>query len=220
MFRLTRILSMAAVSLALALPLSAQCGDFQWQNPSPQGNRLSGVAFGRGTFVAVGAAGTVLTSPDGVSWTARVTNSAQDLDAIAFDGTKFTAVGSGGAPLVAVGDHGAVATSPDGAFWIARSSGTAKALRDVAWGGGQFIAVGETGTLLASADGASWASRSIETNDTFYSVAWNGSSFVVGATGFMTISSVLTSRDGLAWTSTSTGLSLPIQSMQSTSSGL
>ena len=76
----------AVVCLAMALPAAGQCGDWQFQNPTPQGNRLGGVAFGHGTFVAVGSAGTVLTSPDGVSWTSRLSNTSADLESVAWNG--------------------------------------------------------------------------------------------------------------------------------------
>jgi hypothetical protein len=36
-----------------------------------QPHNLFGVAYGNGLFVAVGNDGTILTSPDGVSWTQR-----------------------------------------------------------------------------------------------------------------------------------------------------
>ncbi|GEM_PF-2471351 len=39
-----------------------------WRSPSPQGNPLNGVCFGADEFVAVGANGTVMTSPDGAAW--------------------------------------------------------------------------------------------------------------------------------------------------------
>jgi hypothetical protein len=41
------------------------------EQPSPTRKRLWGVAYGNGLFVAVGEDGTILTSRDGVSWTAR-----------------------------------------------------------------------------------------------------------------------------------------------------
>jgi hypothetical protein len=38
------------------------------------------VTYGNGLFVAVGRFGTILTSPDGVSWTARTSGTGNDLE--------------------------------------------------------------------------------------------------------------------------------------------
>src|ERR1700682_1331202 len=239
----TKALLAALVSLALALPLSAQCGDFQWQNPTPQGNRLAGAAYGHGTFVAVGAAGTILTSSDGAAWMARVSNTRADLESVAFNGSLFVAVGAGGSALTspdgvlwtahgvgtastlrrvswsgsqfaAVGDAGAVATSPNGSVWTPRASGTSKALSDVAWNGSRFVAVGEIGALLVSPDGVSWTAASYDTRDTLSSVAWNGSQFVVSSTGFVATAGILRSSDGMNWTGDSIGLAPPMRFIQ------
>ena len=138
---LVRSVFWAVVCLSLALPLSGQCGDWLWQNPTPQGNALGGVAFGQGTFVAVGAAGTVLTSPDGSAWTSRLANTAADLESVAFNGALFAAVGSGGVAF----------TSPDGINWTGHGAGVSTALHRIAWAGGQFTAVGDDGAIVTVA---------------------------------------------------------------------
>jgi hypothetical protein len=60
------------------------------------------VTYGNGTFVAVGEGGTILTSPDGVSWTARTSGTSNWLDGVAYGNGLF----------VAVGDRGTILTSP------------------------------------------------------------------------------------------------------------
>jgi hypothetical protein len=52
-------------------------------------------------FAAVGLNGTIVTSPDGITWTARASGTANDLRGIAWSGTQFAAVG----------DHGIILTS-------------------------------------------------------------------------------------------------------------
>ena len=53
-------------------------------------------------FIAVGTGGTILTSPDGASWTARTSGKTTNLHGIVWSGSKF----------VAVGDNGTILTSP------------------------------------------------------------------------------------------------------------
>ena len=43
--------------------------NWYWRNPISLNANLFGVAYGNGFWVVVGAAGTILTSPDGIHWT-------------------------------------------------------------------------------------------------------------------------------------------------------
>jgi hypothetical protein len=63
---------------------------------------LTGVAYGNNTFVAVGDDGTILTSPDGVSWTARTSETGYGLYGVTYGNGTF----------VAVGWYGTILTSP------------------------------------------------------------------------------------------------------------
>jgi hypothetical protein len=58
----------------------------------PQGNALQGAAYGGGRFVAVGRAGSILSSADGLTWTAQASNTADDLRDVAWSGSAFVAV--------------------------------------------------------------------------------------------------------------------------------
>ena len=84
------------------------CGDdqtsghlYKWhlRNPLPQGSNLSGVAYGNGTFVAVGDTGTILTSPDGVAWDSRTSGTSNLLVGVTYGNGTFVAVGSNGTIL-------------------------------------------------------------------------------------------------------------------------
>jgi hypothetical protein len=57
------------------------------------GNDLRGVAYGNGTFVAVGKGGTILTSPDGVNWTAQTSGMRSWLSSVTYGNGLFVAVG-------------------------------------------------------------------------------------------------------------------------------
>jgi hypothetical protein len=90
------------------------------------------VTYGNGLFVAVGEGGAILTSPDGVSWTARTSGTGDWLFGVTYGNGLFVAVGEGGTIL----------TSRDGVSWTARTSGTSNWLYGVAYGNGLFVAVG------------------------------------------------------------------------------
>ena len=90
-------------------------------------------------FVAIGAAGTVLTSPDGLVWTLQAPISTNNMNAIAFSGQ-----------FVAVGNAGSIYTSADGISWQARSSGTVNDLTALSRSSTGYTAVGAAGTNLTS----------------------------------------------------------------------
>jgi hypothetical protein len=122
---------------------------------------LMKVAYGDGTFVAVGfdpdtAEGLILTSADGGTWTR------QTIEA----GTLLMAVAHGGGTFVAAGfktDTGDVVilASPDGQMWIPQTLEPGFLITSIAHGDGTFVAVGFQlsgvyGISLASPDGIIW----------------------------------------------------------------
>ena len=60
---------------------------------------LWGVCHGGNQYVAVGTAGTILTSPDGTQWTPRVSGTIEGLTAVAFGNNLYVAVGGAGTSL-------------------------------------------------------------------------------------------------------------------------
>ena len=58
---------------------------------------MDAVTYGNGLFVAVGQGGThqVMTSPDGVTWTARTAAEANSWDSVTYGNGQFVAVWSG-----------------------------------------------------------------------------------------------------------------------------
>src|SRR5690606_33448874 len=77
-------------------------------------------------WVAVGNNGTILTSPDGTTWTSRNSGTTLNLRDVAYDGNLW----------VAVGWDGTILTSPNGVTWTNRSIETTLDLVGVAYGGG------------------------------------------------------------------------------------
>lgn len=148
---------------------------------------LMAVTASSGQFVAVGAGGLVVTSPDGVTWTARTSGTASTLDGVAWSGGQFAAV---------AGSSGAVITSPDGIIWTAHLAADApNGLNGIAWSGTKFAAVGGSGIAVTSADGATW-SGGPAANRILYGVGASGTLFAAVGPG----GTLVTSPDGSAWT--------------------
>jgi hypothetical protein len=202
-----------------------------WTNRSSgTTNFLSGVSWSGSQFVAVGDAGTILASGDGISWTSRSYGAYNVFYGVTCGGSQFAVVGGGytfltsgdginwtsrnfstynelysvswsGSQFVAVGYGGTILTSSDGITWTGRSPGPYNMLHSVTWSGSQFVAVGAAGTILTSGDGISWTNRNSGTTRFLSGVIWSGSQFVaVGDAG-----TILSSGDGISWTSRNSG---------------
>ena len=105
-------------------------------------------------FNAVGYSGTILSSPDGITWTSSTWDSenygtSKNLSGITYGNTTY----------VAVGQSGRILTSPDGITWTEQISGTSNNLENVIFANGSFLAVGYSGTILTSPDGITWTER-------------------------------------------------------------
>jgi hypothetical protein len=145
------------------------CGSWQAVTNNAGGQHLFGIVWGGGKFVAVGTGGTIVTSPDGLSWTRQSSSTNEFLVRVAHGGGRY----------VAVGHNGTVVTSNDGVSWSPRSVPTSQNLVDVAWVNNRFIATGTNGVILESTDGLSWASRSSGTTYVLNGATWTGSRYVV-----------------------------------------
>ena len=166
-----------------------------WRNPLPSGNSFAGIAYGNGTFVAVGG-DSILTSPEGTTWTRRtIPETYEALYAVVYGKGIFVATGSGGVVL----------TSPDGTTWTRRTvSGTDEALSAIAYGNGTFVALGDAGLILTSSDGATWIRRTSPVTDTsdLCAITYGGKVFVaVGNKREFPHNTpvILTSEDGATW---------------------
>ena len=180
-------LSFLAAVLALGLfSLLIGCGgdsaDTQPAPQTPQIGSLNAVTFANGVFVAVGEAGTIATSADGIVWTLRNSGTSNGLSAITFGDNTFIAVGAGDT----------IVTSPDGLTWTTVSSGTSSDLSGVAFGNNTFVAVGY-GTIITSGDGATWIERPVEPSSYYSGITFGKNLFVVtsGEGG------IYTSSDGI-----------------------
>lgn len=190
--------------------------NWHWRNPLPQGNNLIEVAYGNGTFVAVGESGRILTSSDGISWTDRGSGGAASLSRVTYGNGIFVAVGNSST----TGYDGTILTSSDGINWTERrsytESGVIEKLRDVAYGNGTFVVVGDdagwpTGftrnsIVLTSSDGISWIERLPHPLGPFILAGvtyGNGTFVLVGQHG-----AIASSPDGITWTERQPGTSV------------
>lgn len=191
----------------------------------PFQGRMLGIATGNGVSVAVGEAGSIYSSADGIAWIRRDTNVRSDLHAVAWTGSAFCAVGNDGSILTSTdgtawvqqnsgatlnlacvttgnglrlmaGDAGRILTSPDGTTWTAATTSISERINGLAFGGGTFVAVSESGGILTSPDASTWTVQTSPASGALSSVAFGSGVFVaVGAAG-----EVLTSPDGITWT--------------------
>ena len=111
----------------------------------------------------------------------------------------------GGGLFVATGDT-AIMTSPDGVTWTARTSPTSEEWWDVTYGGGTWVAVGYGGRVMSSTNGFDWTQRSAPSND-YYTVTYGNGLFVAVSEGGGT-NQIITSPDGVTWTSRTSPISL------------
>lgn len=116
-------------------------------------------------FVAVGAEGAILSSPDARRWSLEDSGTTKTLNSIAASDRLFVAVGEGGTIL----------SSGNARSWTARRSGTEQDLEQVTFDGGEFVAVGggysDQAVALTSLDGVSWKRLEAPPQYSFQAVA-------------------------------------------------
>jgi hypothetical protein len=90
-------------------------------------------------FIAVGSNGTVLSSPDAITWTAQNANTTASLNAL-----------SATNQFLAVGANGTIITSADGINWTRQVSNTSAELKTLLRAENQYIAVNTAGGIVSS----------------------------------------------------------------------
>jgi lipid-binding SYLF domain-containing protein len=124
-------------------------------------------------FVAVATSGNnqVMTSSDGITWTARAEAEANQWYSVCWSKERglFVAVATSGTNRVM--------TSPDGITWTARAAAEANAWVSVCWSKerGMFVAVAFDGTnrVMTSPDGITWTARTAAEANSWLSVCWS-----------------------------------------------
>ena len=180
--------AVGASGTIITSPLGSTLGS-TWTAVSSSGTTqdLYGVAYGLingiGTWIGVGAGGTIVRSTDGVTWVAVTSGINAHLRGVAYGYSTAT-----GLPVwVAVGDAGTVISSADGSTWTTKTlsgaTGTTGNLNAVTYGT-QFVMVGDSGQMFYGTDGQTWTAVTGVTTVNLYAVARGLYSYVaVGAAG-------------------------------------
>jgi hypothetical protein len=153
-------------------------------------------------FVAVAQNGTnrVMTSPDGITWTARSTPSGY-WNSVCWSPelSIFVAVAYSGTYKVM--------TSQNGITWTTRSPAEDNDWRSVCWSPelSIFVAVATSGTnlVMTSTDGITWTARSAAEDNDWRSVCWSPELSIFVAVASSGTNRVMTSPDGITWTARS-----------------
>ena len=167
-----------------------------------------GLAYGNGTYVAVGTLGTVLTSTDGTDWYVRENNYNNDRSIAK---SKHTIPGRPVQARTLVGARKTLGLGSTGkSIPVGRAlinNGYRSDIWDdligVAYGAGKFVAIGYNNDAWSSPDGTSWTPIDLSAQSLydFESIAFLNGKFVAfgyGESGCV----VLTSGDGSSWSST------------------
>ena len=162
-------------------------------------DQWSSIAYGNGTYVAVGYDGGVMTSTNGISWTTGNTGIAnRSWSSITYGEGIFVAIAWGDEIISTAG----IMTSPDGITWTSIAAPAQESWSGVAYGNGIFVAVSYTGNgnrVMTSPDGITWTRQTSATNNEWRAITYGNGTFVAVSTDGSG-NRVMTSPDGVAWT--------------------
>lgn len=161
-------------------------GTIWTQRTLPASQGWQSVAYGNGTFVAVGGTTTAATSADGSTWTSST---------LPINGFY---VGFGNNRFVVVQQNSTnVATSTDGINWTTGSLPVSAEWYGVGYGNGTFVTFARTTIVAAtSTDGINWTQRTLPSSADWRSIAYGNNTFVITP---VSNNVVATSTDGITW---------------------
>jgi hypothetical protein len=177
---------------------------------------LNSVTYGNGTFVAVGNDDTILTSPDGKTWTSRIaTNDNIGLTGVCYGNGTFVAIGTDEVNIRLLNSPSYILTSSDSVTWTGQEIDTLDGVGSIIWGDGLFVAVGTASTVEAdhpyqgviatSSDGSTWTIQQQITDNEINGVAYGDGLFVATGvnvdrgTNASDLGEIMTSPDGVNW---------------------
>lgn len=158
------------------------------------------VAYGNGTFVAVGhfsgaATQYSSTSPDGVNWAMQNGLPNAPWSDIIYAGGQFVAIAGGDV------SSAFAATSPDGINWTQRTLPSSNYWSSITYGNGTYVITGGgAGTssvvLYSTNGGVTWNIANLPSSTYWTCATYGNGTFVAVSNG----SAVATSPDGITWT--------------------
>ncbi|MEI6553474.1 MAG: hypothetical protein WCO09_02800, partial [bacterium] len=160
---------------------------------------LNGVTYGNGMFVAVSNTGAnVGMSQDGINWTSEsIPSTVLQWKSVTYGNGLFVAVSN------TASSTASTIISSDGINWRTVTTPIAVNWQSVTYGNGMFVGVGSSGAILTSPDGINWTVRTSPSPRTWKSVTYGNGIFVAVAQDGITSQQVMTSSDGITWTSSS-----------------
>jgi len=161
--------------------------NWHWLYPTATANTINAICAGGGGFVAVGAYGTILSSPDGKTWSHVDSGTLATLWGVAFGNGRFVAVGDG-----------TILASSNSLDWTASASGllAGNDMEGITFGSGIFVGF-SSDTIFISTNGQDWASNA--PGFEMESVVYGQGVFEASGAGTNT-SEFFESSDGIHWT--------------------
>ncbi|HYE30108.1 MAG TPA: hypothetical protein VEH27_01650 [Methylomirabilota bacterium] len=205
--------------------------NWEWLLPRPQGSRLNSVAWGNGLFVAVGKAGNIVTSEDGMDWATTIFDPTVTLEEVRFEDGEFIARGEG---YTLASEHGrtwrpvsyaelgfqfearnesvrlgwdgmALWRSTNGQPWqLTLPPSPGESVSALAYGNGRFVAAIFT-SFRTSVDGLEWASSTTPFSYARSLAYAFGKFYAVAYEPGHFMPKVVSSADGLDWREVATG---------------
>ena len=172
------------------------------------------VTVASGLYIAVGDNARVMTSDNGLDWTAELV---PNTNSVSYTNTVFFGVGGNTNLLLAVGNQGSLALSPNqlypvvttnqdgslstnlistmGEIWYSMPAPTTNDLHGIGVLSNKFYVVGGNGTMLTGTNGTNWRGLTLSTTAYLSSVeTCSNGLVVVGDQGM-----ILTSSNGTTW---------------------
>ena len=162
-----------------------------WTNQTFTGDPdFRAIVYANNQYVVVREAGFIMTSPDGLKWTSRVSPTTNNLMGLLWDGHQY----------LAGGDKGTILSSPDGIHWASRSSGSEINFYSLSYSGTRYVAVGNDGIRISS-DSIAWMPPTTAPSAVpFTACTWTGTEFLACGLGLDRKPTIYTSPDGDVWT--------------------
>jgi photosystem II stability/assembly factor-like uncharacterized protein len=217
-----KLLSVLAVIAYLFAGPGSASAQMQWTVVSPPAtsNNLTSITYGNGQYVAVGDNGTILTSPDGQTWTSQVSGTSNNLLSVTYGNGQYLAV----SPCQNLKNSLKIAyywwvptlTSRDGTTWTGNTCSTNGPMAGnstVSYCNGQYVLVlqvgsGSSGMIFTSSDGSTW-NFCKGGLFMFYSVTFGNSQYVAVGTGqyYPGWATIDISSDCISWFGDTSGAS-------------